>query len=341
VAVLLAVTGCQVRREPAPIGVGLLRVAEVTRTTDRPALSPIAWSPDGQRFAYGSRDGVWVHGVGDRSGARIAPGQAVTAVAWSADADVLAYVDRGELYTVRPDGRERRRLPLRGVASHPVWAPSGDRLAVVVRTGEAGSPGTRLWLASPGGATLRQIQWDTRGRQIGSLGWYPGALYLFVGLASAAGDVIAEWWRVRIAYPDSRRLPVPQQRVVEAVPSPDGTWVAYVAEESGGERAYITRQDGSGRRSVSPPARRISGLAWAPRGDKIAYGVFSGEAHAEVYAASAAGSARLLVAVYRPEFPDPSAGLALAWSPDGARLAYGTNTGALVGPVWMARFAPR
>jgi Tol biopolymer transport system component len=129
--------------------------------------------------------------------------------------------------------------------------------------------------------------------------------------------------------------------VVEAVPSPDGDWVAYVAEESGRERAYIVRQDGSGRRAISPWVRRISGLAWAPRGDKVAYGVFAGEAQAEVYAAAAVGSASLLVAVYRPEFPDPSAGLALAWSPDEVRLAYGTNTGALAGPVWMARFAPR
>jgi Tol biopolymer transport system component len=346
VAVLLAAAGCQIRRQPAPVGVGLLEVADVARATDRAALSPVAWSPDAHRFVYGARDGVWMHRLGDGRGSRIAPGEAVTAVAWSNTAGSIAYVDRGVLFTMQPDGARRRRVPLRGVASLPAWAPGGDRLVVAVHQPGAGAvggdaSGPRLWVTSPDGAMLRQIMWQPRGRSIAALGWYPDALHLFVGLAPGDGETIAEWWRIRIAYPDFRRLPAVPSHVLESLLSPTGEWVAYIAAEAGGERVYLVRTDGSGRRAASAVARRASGLAWAPHGDKMAYGVLISEAQAEVHVAAAMGGMQKLVAGYRLEFPDPAAGMSLTWSPDEARLAYGTNTGSMAGPVWIAHFAPR
>jgi hypothetical protein len=196
-------------------------------------------------------------------------------------------------------------------------------------------------VTSPDGATLRRIMWEPRRGSIATLGWYPDALHVFVGLAATVGETIAEWWRIRIAYPDYRQLPPVPAQVVEAAPSPAAEWIAYIAAEAGGERVYVVRADGSGRRAVSSVTRRASGLAWAPHGDKVAYGVLLNEAHAEVHAAAAVGRAQKLVATYRLEFPDPAAGMSLAWSPDEARLAYGTNTGSMAGPVWIARFASR
>jgi hypothetical protein len=73
----------------------------------------------------------------------------------------------------------------------------------------------------------------------------------------------------------------------------------------------------------------------------MAYGVLISEAQAEVHVAAAMGGMQKLVAGYRLEFPDPAAGMSLTWSPDEARLAYGTNTGSMAGPVWIAHFAPR
>jgi Tol biopolymer transport system component len=169
------------------------------RGTDRAALSPAAWSPDGRRFAYGARDGVWVHAPGDPAGKRIAEGENVTAVAWSGPADVIAYVDRGALQTVRPDGAQRRKITIPGVVSRPVWAPGGDRLAVAVQPAGQGAAGAQVWWTSPDGTVIRQILWDSRGRRIGALGWFPDALYLFVGLVAADGDATVEWWKVRIA----------------------------------------------------------------------------------------------------------------------------------------------
>ncbi|MDR7523125.1 MAG: hypothetical protein QN168_11735 [Armatimonadota bacterium] len=338
VAAAVAGSACQVGRQPAPVGVRFLQVGEVERATDRAALSPVAWSPDGSRFAYGGRDGVWVHHLGDPAGRKIAEGAAVTAVAWSRAANALAFVDRGILWIVHPDGRSSRRVPVAGLVTLPLWAPGGDRLAFVVRP--PGGP-ARLWITSPDGALLRMIGWDPRDRTVSALGWFPDALHLFVGLAAHATQTTTEWWRVRIAYPDVRRLEGPPRPALESALSPDGAWVAFVAEEEDQERAYVVRADGSGLHAVSGAARRIAGASWAPHGDKVAYAVLRSDGVAEIYVAATTGAARLHVTTYRLEFPDPAAGLSLAWSPDGRRLAYGTNTGAMAGPVWLASFRER
>ncbi len=338
---VLLTSGCQVRRQAAPIGAGVLHVQQVARVTDRAALSPIAWSPDGRRFAYGRRDGVWVHQIGDAVGTKITSGEVVTAVAWSPTADVIAYVDRGVLWTVRPDGRDRRRIPIQGVATTPVWAPGGDRLVVAVRqVGENGGL-SRLWLTSSDGTLLRPIQWDARGERVTALGWFPDTLHLFVGLAAPDGEATVEWWQVRIAYPDFRKLPGPPQPVLESVLSSKGDWVAFVSADGGGERAYVVRIDGSGLHAISPSSRRIGGLAWSPHSDKVAYGLLPGEGQAEIYLTGTTGAARVFAASYRFESPDPAAGLSLVWAPNEVHLAYGTNTGTLGGPVWLATFQTR
>jgi Tol biopolymer transport system component len=274
-------------------------------------------------------------------GERIAAGGPITAVTWARSTDMLAYVDAGVLYTVRPDGRARRRIPLQGIARHPVWASGGDRLAVVVRQPGSGPSGDWIWITSPDGTRRWQVPWDGRDRDIAVLGWYPDALHLFVGLAPVGGDGIREWWRIRITYRDAIRLPAPTRAAVDAVLSPNGAWVAFVAPEAGQERAYLVRHDGSGLRAVSPPAPRVAGLAWAPHSDKLGFGVFRHETQVEIYAAAVLGDARISAATYPVEFPDPAMPLSTVWAPDGRHLAYGTNTGSTIGPVWIATFAPR
>lgn len=311
----------------------------MARASDRAALSPIAWSPDGRRFAYGARDGVWVHAVGEAGGTKIAGGEVVTAVAWSSAADAIAYVDRGALWIVRPDGGARRAIPIAGVVSRPVWAPAGDRLAVTVQP--AGQNTAQLWLTSPQGAVIRQILWDPPGRWIGALGWFPNALYLFVGLARPNDNATVEWWKIRIAYPDFRRLRSPSRPALDPVLSPSGEWIAFLAPADGRERAFAVRADGSGAHAVSPDGPRASGLAWSRSGDKLAYAQLIDQSKAEIHAVGTSSGTRQVLATVRLERTDPAAGVSLAWSPDELHLAYGTNTGVSSGAVWLLRFAPR
>jgi Tol biopolymer transport system component len=317
------------------VGVGVLQVREVARATERPALSPVAWSGDGRRFAYGTRDGVWVQAVSEGRDERIVRGGVVSAVAWSAPADVIAYVDRGALSTVRPDGRDRRAIPLSGLVTAIAWAPGGDRLAAVARASE-GAEDQLIW-TSPEGTVVRRIQWDPRGKRIVGLGWFPDMLHLFVALAPPGGDVATEWWSIRIAYPDFVKIAGPARAALDSVLSPSGQWIAFVTADGGRQRAFAVRADGTGLHPLSPAVSRISGLAWSRGSDKVAYGVIVSETQAEIYVVGAAGAPSQRVAAYTVEFPDPSLALSVVWAPDDAHLAYGTNTGSLSGPVWMAR----
>ncbi len=338
-AILMAAVsaaGCQIQRRAAPVGVGVLEVREVSRATERPALSPVAWSADGQRFAYGTRDGVWVHGLGDGKGARIAEGEVVTAVAWSSTADTIGYVDRGVVWTVQPDGRNRRKIRLPGFVTSIVWAPGGDRLAAVARSATDGADG--LWWTSPDGTIVRKIQWEPRGKRVIALGWFPDTLHLFVGIAARDEDATTEWWSIRIAYPDFLRLTGPARPALDPLLSPSGQWIAFVGDDGGKQRVYAVRADGSGLHPLSPPLGRIAGLGWSRGSDKVAYGVIASDAQAEVHVVGVTGSPEQLVASYRMESPDPSAALSVAWAPDDIHLAYGMNTGSLSGPVWVVRF---
>lgn len=330
------------QRRTAPVGTRLLQVSDVVRATDRPALSPLSWSSDGGQFAYGSRDGVWVHRVGDPVGNKIAPGGAVTSLAWAPVDGTLAYVDRGVLWLVQSDGSHRRRVSIQGIADRPTWSPAGDRLVFLTRTvGAAGPAASQLWIVGSDGVAPQQIGWQPKARRVGALGWFPDALHLFVGLTAQGGGAAVEWWQVRAAYPEARRLVTPQGRVMGAVLSPSGEWVAFVSGSPGAERAHIVRRDGGGQTPISPVLGRPSGLAWSPHGDKLAYGVIRDDATVEIHATSVSRGAPVVVAGQRIESPDRSVELSLGWSPDDARLAFGTNSGTHTGAIWFVQFRAR
>jgi Tol biopolymer transport system component len=343
-ALLLALGGCTVSREAAPESTRQLRVADVRRLIDRPALSPAAWSPDGRQFAYGAADGVYVAGLeGAITPRRIAPANVVTNVSWSRRLNLVAVVDGGELWTMRPDGRDRRQITVAGFVAAAVWAPGGDRLAVVIRRAVEGTARFELWLVSHNGGFRRFVAAAPAGRAIRELQWLPNSLYLVYGLAVPSEPVITEAWQVRIAYPDRRPVPIAGPAAEFAL-APSGDRIAYVTGPDvpdGIGRIVTSRLDGSGRFMLTEEEARYAGLAWSPQGDKLAFGLLDDEAHARVWIADADGSGRMLVHDYALEFTDPSIALSTVWAPGGRRLLFGTNTGTFSGPVWLADLARR
>ncbi|HXF82884.1 MAG TPA: hypothetical protein VNN19_09050, partial [bacterium] len=212
------------------------------------------------------------------------------------------------------------------------------RLAVVLRRGAPGAPSFELWLASPDGQFRRFVTRAPAGRAMRALQWFPNSLYLFYGLSGLEDDVITEAWRVRVAYPDHRRLPLPDALRHPRL-APGGEAVACVAGDAvrdGRGRIVVVPLDGRGRVTVTPEEGRYTALAWSPQGDKLAYALVTDEANAEIWIADADASGRLAAHTYALEFTDPSIELSAAWSPDGHRLLFGTDTGAFRGPIWLA-----
>ncbi|HEV8338142.1 MAG TPA: hypothetical protein VGR25_00605 [bacterium] len=337
-------TACQVARTPAPVGVGLLRVGAPLRLTDRPALSPVSWAPDGAALAFTDGAGVWIAPL-DRTRGRerkvTAAGHA-TAVDWSVGTGLFAYIDQGTVVVVRPDGKEKRRIPLRAsggasaFATHLAWAPQGDRLAVAVRDGTTAAARGAVWLVSADGGRRSPIFAAPRGQTVNALGWYPDSLFLFIGIGSSGP--VTRLLRWRITYPDRRTLPLGFPGVIAPVLSPNGEWIAFAAASpgGGGESVWVIRADGRSRpRQVGDGTGRVGGVTWAPSSDKIAFTRILGEGRGEIWIADGDGRGRRRITQFIAEFPDPDLPLVVRWSPDGRALAYGSDSGTFQGHVWI------
>jgi len=335
-------SACEVRRGPAPESTRQLQVVGVRRIMDRPALSPAAWSPDSQALAYSSDQRLWVYTL-DRGEKDIAPAEAVTAVAWSRPLNLLALIDRGIVWTLRPDGTDRRRVPLPEPAVELAWAPGSDRLAVVVRRPVDGQTRMELWLVNHDGGFRRMVTRAPAGRAMHDLQWFPDSLYMLYGLSVAREPAMTELWRVRISYPDRQQILLPAPATMVRL-APTGRYLATVSGDQGAEgggQVVLSRLDGSGRFAVAPQAGRYTGLAWSPQGEKVVFAQLSGDARAELWMANADGSGHLHLYSYLMEYTDPGIGVAIAWSPDGRHLAFGTNTGASRGPIWLVTLQRR
>ena len=347
-AVLVLLSACQVRRGPAPAGVALLRIGAPVRLTDRAALSPAAWAPDGTSLAYADGRGLWIATVQGRERKVTAVGVA-TQVDWSRPTGRLAYIDRGEVMVVRPDGTGRRRLPLPPeggpFATHLAWSPGSDELAVAVRLAR-GPVRSAVWLLSASGASRRPILPGQgpggavpRDLTVSALDWYPDSLFLFIGLSREGEDETTRLLRWRIRYPDRRALPQSFPGIFFPHLSPDGRWIAFAAPATpqGTQwHVWAARADGSAApRRLTPQSGRITSLAWAPTSDKVAFARVLDEAHAEIWLADVDGGGRVRAAEFVAEFPDPNLPLVVRWSGDGRHLAYGSNSGSYTGPVWI------
>lgn len=338
----LAVAGCEVRRTLAPESTRQIQVAEVRRLVERPALSPAVWAPGGRRVAYSAGPRLWVVSL-DGTEREIAPVEVATTISWSAPLNMLAVVDRGVVWTMRDDGAERQKIDLPGLALQAVWAPGSDRLAVVVRRVVEGTALFELWLVNRDGSFRRMVAQAPVGRAIRDLQWFPDSLYLLYGLSAPADQVILEVWRVRVSYPDRRKLPLDDPATSLRL-APSGKRIAYLSGpevEDGRGRVVVSWLDSTGRFDVTPDEGRYSGLTWSPQGDKLAFAALRDEANADIWIADADGSGRLHIFPYPLEFSDPSIVLSASWAPDGRHIVFGTNSGSFTGPIWLATLERR
>ena len=312
-------------------------------------VTALAWSPDGQTLASGSRDGtvrLWGPAGTARATLAAAPDLAgpVLGLAWSPDGRTLATgaISPAPLPplclpgTPGTPGTRCRARDLPGIVR--LWRADGQPVATLrtVRTDgnalnlawspdsallAAGGIDYRLW--RPDGAEVGVVR--QAGPPAGQLAWSPDGRLLAVGdgsggvlLATAAGRTVV---RLTASGP-----------VRSLAFSPDGQHFAVLTEAD--LQLYRTAQPGLGQRllhsqpspvqSAQPPpagqagrpARpgRDSNVAWAPDDARLAASLRDG-----------------LLRVWRPDgqmiviLEGCGEALALAWSPDGNTLAAGSR----------------
>lgn len=207
--------------------------------TDGPRDYWTTWSPDGSRIAFASRrNGDFdLYSTDPRGGAlRRLTGQpgVDTHPDWSPDGSRIAFVSeregKPEVYLMNADGTGQRRVgEAGGEVWNPVFSPDGRRLAFYETTADGED---HVWIMDVEGGERRRLVpgvWPS---------WSPdGARILFTGsdgLYQADRD-----------GGDPTRLVAGD--VVYGRFSPDGSRLAYIANESGDVLVCVAAADGSGR----------------------------------------------------------------------------------------------
>jgi len=269
----------------------------------------LGWSRDGAVLATGGQDGcVRLH---HRDGRRIVCdlGGWVNALAWSpADPTRLAVAVGRDTVLLTAEGDLLGRDTGPSTVTSLAWSPDGKRLG-------AGTYGALSWYGPDGGQPVKRFEWKG---SILALSIAPNGKWV----ASGNQDNSVHVWRLWTA--EELEMTGYAAKIQQLAWDPTSRWLCV------GDLGEITCWDFSGRgprgsrpRSLTGHTRRITALA------------FSGPVLAS---ASADGTIRLWRSLStKPEAViDLNAGagadaeseiVAMAWHPDGARLAVGTADG--------------
>jgi Tol biopolymer transport system component len=245
-----------------------------------------AWSPRGGRLAMVVHSPI---GTGPRLVVVRVDGQRQLALRghvsafqvpqWSPDGRWIAYLgDSGAggepaVWVVRPNGRDRH-IVRRGAVEYAdgvSWSPDGRQIAFAGAAGSAGD-GSAVVVANADGkrsrlaasvstsvdeATLADVTWSPRGGRIAFL------------RLTAHENGLRSSSEVWVTGPGGTRLLAKARYIDELAWSPDGRWLAYLAEDSYGSTGpemsvRVVRADGTGAHRLTRLHGDAFGLAWAP-----------------------------------------------------------------------------
>lgn len=239
----------------------------------RGSVQDLAWSPDGQRLAFVTRDAIWVMDADGSDTVPVTKGvnakllaTGFRSLSWSPDGRRIAYsyapndkTDR-DVWVMNADGTNKRRLArTTGCAEVDVdWNPKGGQL---VTTCVFGWGAKDLRLLSADGTGVRTLLRSIAPRGTSSPDWSPD------GRKIVFAESWPNWSEISVMDASNRSLVrLTNAKVIVADDpewSPDGRRIAFMRGDGKGPGIYVMNGDGTGLRRLTHGSWDRS-PAWQP-----------------------------------------------------------------------------
>jgi len=311
-----------------------------------------SFSPDGRRVVFrgerNGRTGLWLLNIdsgGPRQLTQLSDPDGYDGdAAWSQDGRMIAFVrivtnagasPRSAIMLLDPDSATTRELSITGspaaIVSDPVWLPGGQHIAFVARTGPGGG---QVWMVPVTGGPATLITKDST--QVSAPSFAADGRFIAYFAPDSSGR--PQIWVQSVKEGTAAGPPIKLTDHRDVTPtrirwngsallySADGRlWKVAVTGGKPTELPFTARLSIKRLRRALPPAhfpepgqpqhaRGFTGLALSPDGSRIAM-----LALGKLWMIPVGGTARAVTNV-------PLAATSLAWSPDGAEVAWSAGT---------------
>ena len=187
--------------------------------------------------------------------------------AWSPDGKWIAFGIKGHVHLVpREGGLPKKITDFATAAGSPRFLPDSQRLIVSVEWNEA----DQLLLTDIHGSWPRALTTDTTGDHWDARPSPDGKSILYT---LRRFDDLNRLDIVLLELESGKSLTLygkPSTRALSAKWSPDGAWIAFIAQETEREEIYLVRPNGEGLHPLTNAGQDVFQFEWAPAGNQMA-----------------------------------------------------------------------
>jgi dipeptidyl aminopeptidase/acylaminoacyl peptidase len=187
--------------------------------------------------------------------------------AWSPDGRWLAFCIRGHVHLVpREGGLPRKITDFATSASSPRFMPDSHGLIISVERNEV----DQLLLTDIDGCWPRAVTTDTLGDHWDARPAPDGRSVVYT---LRRFDDLNRLDIVLLEIETGRSIPLygkPSTRALSAKWSPDGQWIAFIAQETQRDEIYLIRPNGEGLHQLTNTGHDVFQFEWSPVGNQLA-----------------------------------------------------------------------